>query len=78
MDFICDVAIYEMWTCKPHTPGAVSSLAHDQLQWQAAPVPFSQQADCCNLVEGYYLLGLDRIIMLSVCFGHVGDVNCVG
>ena len=32
--------------CKFHTPAAVSVLAHDQLQWQGAPVPFSQEAEC--------------------------------
>ena len=28
---------------------AVSSLAQYQLQLQGAPVPFSQEADCCSL-----------------------------
>ena len=40
--------VFGEWGCKPHTPGAVSVLAFDQLQWQRAPVPFSQQADCCS------------------------------
>ena len=40
-----------VWVCKPHTPGPGSGLVQDQFQWQGAPVPFSQQADCCNLWE---------------------------
>ena len=44
-------ASFGMLARKPHNPSAVSSLAQDQLQWQGAPVHFSQQAYCCSLVS---------------------------